>query len=109
MEDKELIELYKQRNEFAKAGDINQTENITNLINQELPTKITKRGFRDSNGNPVQFEILGFFNNYNPKTADINSGQIYGNAVKVPTTKSLFRGPVVNGKAVYFRILIKRR
>lgn len=58
---------------------------------------------------PSQFEIIGFFNNYNPKTADINNGQIYGNAVKVPTTKSLFRGPVVNGKAVYFRILICKK
>jgi hypothetical protein len=58
--------------------------------------------------NPSQFEIIGFFNNYKPETADVENGQIYGNAVKIATTKSLFRGPVVNGKATYFRILIKK-
>lgn len=59
--------------------------------------------------NPKQFEIIGFFNNYNPKTASIEKGQIYGNAVKIQTVNSLFRGPVVNGKAVYFRVLIKNK
>ena len=90
MEDKELIELYKQRNEFAKSGDISQTENITNLINQELPTKITKRGFRDSNGKPVQFEIVGLdrYVEDNPK---------YGHRF------------TINNKETYARILIKRR
>lgn len=57
---------------------------------------------------PDQFEILGGFNGYNPKTAD-PSFMIYGDAVKIPTSKSLFRGPVVNGKAEYFRIIIKRK
>lgn len=90
MEDKELMELYKQRNEFAKAGDINQTENITNLITQELPTKISKRGFRDSNGKPVQFEIVGLdrYVEDNPK---------YGHRF------------TINNKETYARILIKRR
>jgi hypothetical protein len=59
--------------------------------------------------NPSQFQIIGFFNNYKPETADVENGQIYGNAVKIATTKSLFRGPVVNGKATYFRILIKKK
>ena len=58
---------------------------------------------------PTQFEIVGFFNNYKPETADVENGQIYGNAVKIASTKSLFRGPVVNGKATYFRILIRRK
>ena len=58
---------------------------------------------------PAQFEIVGFFNNYKPETADIENGQIYGDAVKIASTKSLFRGPVVNGKATYFRILIRRK
>lgn len=58
---------------------------------------------------PTQFEIIGFFNNYKPETADVENGQIYGNAVKIASTKSLFRGPVVNGKATYFRILIRRK
>ena len=58
---------------------------------------------------PDQFEIIGCFNNYKPETADISKGQIYGEAVKVTSTTSLFRGPVINGKAKYFRILIKKR
>lgn len=58
---------------------------------------------------PTQFEIMGFFNNYKPETADVENGQIYGDAVKIASTKSLFRGPVVNGKATYFRILIRRK
>ena len=57
--------------------------------------------------NPDQFEIIGFFNNYNPETTNVESGMIYGDAVSVSSTKSLYRGPVVNGKATYFRILIK--
>jgi hypothetical protein len=59
--------------------------------------------------NPEQFEIIGFFNNYNPETADPSIGQIVGKAVHVTSTSSLFRGPVVDGKAKYFRILIKRK
>ena len=58
---------------------------------------------------PDQFEIIGFFNNYNPLTAKLEQGMIYGEAVKVTSTKSLFRGPVVNGKAKYFRILIRNK
>lgn len=57
--------------------------------------------------NPEEFEIIGFFNNYKPETA--GEGFIYGNPVKVESTKSLFRGPAVNGKAKYFRIIIKNR
>ena len=56
--------------------------------------------------NPEQYNIIGFFNNYNPDTAGI--GQIYGDAVAVNSTTSLFRGPVINGKAKYFRIIIKK-
>lgn len=93
MEDKELIELYKQRNEFAKSGDISQTENITNLINQELPTKITKRGFRDSNGKPVQFEIVGLM-----------SGAKGENLTNGNDNRAKF---YINNKGVYARLLIK--
>lgn len=57
--------------------------------------------------NPEQFEIIGGFNNYNPETA--GEGRIYGEAKKIATTTSLFRGPVVNGKATYYRILIKHK
>ena len=56
--------------------------------------------------NPEQFKIIGFFNNYNPDTAGI--GQIYGEAVTVNSTTSLFRGPVINGKAKYFRIIVQK-
>ena len=55
--------------------------------------------------NPDQFRIIGFFNNYKPETAD--KYQIYGDAVNVTSTSSLFRGPVIDGKAVYFRIIIQ--
>lgn len=59
--------------------------------------------------NPNQFEIVGFFNNYKPDTADTSIGMIYGEAVQIKTTKSLFRGPVVKGEAKYFRILIRHK
>lgn len=59
--------------------------------------------------NPNQFEIVGFFNNYKPNTADVSIGMIYGEAVQIKTTKSLFRGPVVKGEAKYFRILIRHK
>lgn len=59
--------------------------------------------------NPDQFELIGVFNGYKPETADIEAGQIYGEAVPVSSIKSLFRGPAVNGKAKYIRILIKRK
>ena len=58
--------------------------------------------------NPNQFEIVGCFNNYNPETADPTFA-IFGNAVAIKSTKSLFRGPVVNGESKYFRIIIKKK
>lgn len=58
---------------------------------------------------PEQFEIIGFFNNYNPENVENIDGAIYGEAVSVTSTTSLFRGPVVNGKALYFRVLIRRK
>lgn len=58
---------------------------------------------------PEQFEILGGFNYRSLNTVDVKKGEIYGTPVKIETSKSLFNGPVVNGKAVYFRILIKRK
>lgn len=58
---------------------------------------------------PEQFEIIGVFNWFTPETSSIELGQIYGTPVKVTTTKSLYRGPVVNGKCTYARILIKKK
>lgn len=57
---------------------------------------------------PTQFEIIGVFKHYKPETSNIEQGQIYGTPVKVATIKSLYRGPVVNGKCTYYRILIKK-
>lgn len=57
---------------------------------------------------PEQFDIIGCFNNYKPDKADTRF-QIYGDAANVSSTKSLFRGPVINGVAKYFRIIIKRK
>ena len=57
---------------------------------------------------PTQFEIIGVFNHYKPETSNIELGRIDGTPVKVATIKPLYRGPVVNGKCTYSRILIKR-
>ena len=57
---------------------------------------------------PTQFEIIGVFNHYKPEIANIELGRIDGTPVKVATIKSLYRGPVVNGKCTYARVLIKR-
>ena len=57
---------------------------------------------------PEQFEIVGCFNNYNPDTAN-TSYAIFGTPVAIKSTKSLFRGPVINGEAKYFRIIIRRK
>ena len=56
----------------------------------------------------TRYRIIGFFNNYSPEKADLALGQIYGEAVPVSSCKSLFRGPVINGEAKYFRILIQK-
>ena len=58
---------------------------------------------------PEQFEIVGFFNNYNPEKVVGIDGAIYGKAVPVTSTTSLFRGPALNRKALYFRVLIRRK
>lgn len=51
-------------------------------------------------------EIDGCFNNYTDP--DPENGLIIGTPTKVSSTNSLFRGPAVNEKAKYFRILIKK-
>lgn len=105
----EDIDLYKKYNEqdYPKydnynAIEVGKVDEIPMDYNGIMGVPITFIG----KYNPTQFEIVGFFNNYKPETA--GDGQIYGTPVKVATTKSLFRGPVVNGKATYFRILIKK-
>lgn len=84
MEEKELIELYIQRNNLAKSSNMEEANKITEDINNKLPTKQSKRGFKDSDGNVVEFEIVKFRKGNDDK--DLS----------------------VNGKCPYFRILIKR-
>ena len=98
MKDNELIELYKRRNELFKDGNINESNKITEEIEKKLPSKDIKRGFRDSNGNIVQFEIVDARN--------------YTSVDKLKS-KSTFlvkdKDSAINGKPTYARILIKRR
>ena len=105
------LDLYKKysADEYPKYDNYNAIESKTADIPMDYDGVIgVPITFLDKYC-PTQFEIVGFFNNYKPETADAENGQIYGNAVKIASTKSLFRGPVVNGKATYFRILIRRK
>ena len=52
-------------------------------------------------------EIEGCFNQY--KEPDPDNGLITGEPTKIKGTNTLFRGPVVNEEAKYFRILIRRK
>lgn len=90
MEEKELIELYIQRNNLAKSSNMEEANKITEDINNKLPTKLSKRGFKDSDGNVVEFEIIGG-SNY---SKDYNGNTWNGK---------------INGKYVYKRILIRRK
>ena len=58
----------------------------------------------------TRYKIIGFFNNYSPekRTQKVEAGMIYGEAVPIKSSKSLFRGPVINGEAKYFRVLIQK-
>lgn len=98
---KDLKETGYQKYDNYDAIDISYVDSIPSNYKHKMGVPIT---FMEKY-NPEQFEIIGFFNNYKPETA--NEFQIYGEAVKVNSTTSLFRGPVINGKAVYFRIIIR--
>ena len=52
-------------------------------------------------------EIEGCFNRY--KEPDPDNGLISGEPAKIKGTNTLFRGPAVNEKAKYFRVLIKKK
>lgn len=90
MEEKELIELYIQRNNLAKSSNMEEANKITEDINNKLPTKLSKRGFKDGDGNVVEFEILGIANNVR----------------WIGDFPCLTK---INGNKIYNRILIKRR
>lgn len=51
-----LEELYIQRNEYARQGDIENVERITKEIEDMLPTK--PKPVLTIDGKPVQFEIV---------------------------------------------------
>ena len=56
--------------------------------------------------NPEQFEIIGLFSNKRPDS----EGLIAGSRTDLPEHKMVgFVGPVLNGRATYDRILIRRR
>lgn len=93
---------YKKYDNYD-ALNIPFVDSIPNDYNGVMGVPITFMGVY----NPEQFEILGFFNNYKPETAE--KYQIYGLPMKIGTTDSKFRGPVIDGKAVYFRIIIKNK
>jgi hypothetical protein len=61
--------------------------------------------------NPEQYEIIGLFNNYNKEVCKELDFCICGETQEIPhkSGKSIkFRGPIVNAKAAYARIIIKK-
>lgn len=83
-----LEELYIQRNEYARQGDIENVERITKEIEDMLPTK--PKQVLTIDGKPAQFEIIGHEH-------DLDG---------IGTSLGQFE---VNRKGVYKRILIRRR
>lgn len=83
-----LEELYIQRNECARQGDVENVERITKEIEDMLPTK--PKQVLTIDGKPAQFEIVGLdrYVEDNPR---------YGHRFHI------------NGKETYARILIRRR
>lgn len=83
---KQLIELYKKRNEAPKEEQVKYNQMIEKLI----PTTIKKCGFVDAvTKEPIQFEIIGIANN-------------------VRWIGDFPCLTIINGEKVYNRILIKR-
>lgn len=62
--------------------------------------------------NPDQYEIIGMFNNYSEALCEENDFFCCGETMEVPHKDGKmikFRGPIVNGEAIYIRILIKKK
>lgn len=57
--------------------------------------------------NQEQFELLGCFNNYSSKSA--GKYQLYGEEVFVCPEYPKYKGPVVDGKMKYIRLLVRKR
>jgi len=88
-----LEELYIQRNEYARQGDIENVERITKEIEDMLPTK--PKQVLTIDGKPAQFEIIGIMNGVKGETfTNGNDG------------RAKF---YLNDKGVYARILIRRK
>jgi hypothetical protein len=56
---------------------------------------------------PNEFNIIGIFNHYDK--CDIEHGHITGNEIIRDKPPYKYKGPLVNGKAVYVRIIIQRK
>lgn len=89
-----LEELYIQRNEYARQGDVENVERITKEIEDMLPTK--PKQVLTIDGKPAQFEIVGITEN-----ADYLKPLYLDGSEK-------YDRPYVNGKRMYSRLLIKK-
>lgn len=59
-----------------------------------------------SKHDPSKFKIIGVFNNFD--VADLESGRVAGSPVDFDKPPWKTKGPVVNGKPLYLRVIIKR-
>lgn len=56
---------------------------------------------------PAKFDIIGLFNHYD--RLDFENGIITGTEVKLDKPPWRTRGPCINGKALYARLIIKKK
>lgn len=89
------------------AIEVGQVANIPKDYNEVMGVPVT---FIDKY-NPEQFEIIGGFNGY--KECDLENGLICGEITEYIDSKThairTWRGPTINKKTKYFRILIRRK
>ena len=89
------------------AIEVGQVANIPKDYNEVMGVPVT---FIDKY-NPEQFEIIGGFNGY--KECDLENGLICGEMTEYIDSKThaikTWRGPTINKKTKYFRILIRRK
>ena len=89
------------------AIEVGQVANIPKDYNEVMGVPVT---FIDKY-NPEQFEIIGGFNGY--KECDLENGLICGEMTEYIDSKThaieRWRGPTINKKTKYFRVLIRRK
>lgn len=89
------------------AIEVGQVANIPKDYNEVMGVPVT---FIDKY-NPEQFEIIGGFNGY--KECDLENGLICGEITEYIDSKThaikTWRGPTINKKTKYFRVLIRRK